>query len=643
MIVGFNVWAQAQITTTVSKKKISLNDVLYVTYNYSGSSDLISNENVNFPNFQVVGFGKQVTNFEDYSFTYTLQPTRIGNHKIPGMTVTTSDGKQYTSNTVTVEVVGSTMDRNPQPSQNPPSSNTKINSAWRSKYLNDVKKSIRGADPLMQVRTLAAEIEKIDIAIFMEDYEPEVNRELMNVKRDLVKMMNEIRQNANNNGSQNPNTFSEQFGNTPASESFFIKAIPSKTKAYVGEPIEVVYKVYFIRDFSNGSIQKLPDFKGFNSREFELDEKLKPYRETYNGKAYAVVDIKKTLLFPNQSGRLELDPMSITAFTSLSGRMQIASEPVYIEVSELPTIPDAQYFTGGVGKYGVTTSIDKVKFTTDDFASFYFTIAGKGNYEMVNAPVVNNLPPHVSLGSTTEEVEGQAGNVLFGKKTFKYNLSVDKAGNYEIPAIPFTYFDIDKKDYVTVYSEPITFTVEQGELIVKKQETVSESEQLRDIETGNLPALSSNTIWARSPIFYTLLALALVGIPLWVRRRSDPSSSLLASKKEKNKANKVAFARLVKARALLNQEQGTLFYEEISKSIWLYLSDKLQLPMTDLNKENLGLKLQERNIDEVQINSTIQLIEECEMALYAGMGGQQQKEWALNKATELISNYETQL
>jgi hypothetical protein len=231
---------------------------------------------------------------------------------------------------------------------------------------------------------------------------------------------------------------------------------------------------------------------------------------------------------------------------------------------------------------------------------------------------------------------------ISGSKVITYAITPNTAGDYTIPALPFTFFNSQTGKYVTVNTQPIKLNVKQG-----KGSNTSKNNQLArsDIHTINkapLPELSYNS----RPLIYTvgywsLYALpltAFIGLAFWRRREDELSKDLIGLKNRR--ANKVALKRLATAQKLLAQKNQKPFYDEISKAIWLYLSDKLNIPLSALSHEKASEALTSRNVPaDLQLKAE-HVINECETALYAGYSGTTQMNQTYNEAIDIISKLE---
>lgn len=463
----------------------------------------------------------------------------------------------------------------------------------------------------------------------------------------------------------------------------FIKVTVDNTHPYVGQQITASYKLY-TRLPMNMNLTQLPSLNGFWSEDFNIPNPPKPTIEVINGKKYQVFLLKKSALFPQHAGQLTLDPAEAEGivrviekspkqspladdpgFGSLfmndpvfnngffsryqykDVKVKLSSPPVAIHVRPLPAASQPKSFTGGVGNFTIQTHIDSTILFTGASVNYTFTIKGSGNFKLIGNPVIpfpaslNALDPTV-----VDTITGRTPTIT-GQKTFTYNLSPQQAGTFVIPSFDFSYFDPTTNSYKTLRSAAITIHVKQGTNTTNLT-AVSKNGRSKDIHPifEEAPSWRANSfLFIISPWYWSLYLLAFLAflIAWYFNSRKNAMEENRALWKNK-KANKIAWKRLSTARKLLPQKEAhTAFYEEVSKAVWLYLSDKLSIPLSELSKENIAGKLHERNIAAASVDKLQQLLSECEMALYSPGGGQQQRNHTLDTAFELIGSIENSL
>jgi hypothetical protein len=298
-------------------------------------------------------------------------------------------------------------------------------------------------------------------------------------------------------------------------------------------------------------------------------------------------------------------------------------------------------FGGAVGNFSISSKVDKTNLTTDDVLNFKVTITGSGNLKLIEAPKLSLQNGLSSFDPQITDTITSRTTTISGSKIINYTITPRTAGDYDIPALSFAYFNPQSGTYTTLRTEPVKIHVKQGKNKPGDAAPAALTD-IRDINTSPLNDLTYNS----KPMLYTvgywsmylLPLISFVGVLVWKRREEELSkdSVLLRNKR----ANKVALKRLVTAQKLLQQNSRMAFYDEISKAIWLYLSDKLNIPLSTLSKEKAQEGMTARNIPYDLQFKTEELINECETSLYAPSGGSMQMNQTYQQAVETISKLE---
>ncbi|TWF44783.1 oxygen tolerance protein BatD [Chitinophaga polysaccharea] len=477
--------------------------------------------------------------------------------------------------------------------------------------------------------------------------------------------------------------------NEKLKKNIFLKVEVDKTNLYEGQQLTATYKLY-TRLPTNSSVTKVPAFKGFSAKDIELPNPPQATEERVNGIPYKVFTIRKTLLFPLQSGTLELDPVEVDNQVRLvkmvsskrnnGGRggkdpfedffndpafkdpffddffnrpeveyqdvpYKIQSNPISITVKPVPVDGRPVSYNGAVGKFNMTAVVDKNKLTTDDALTLKVTINGQGNVNLLNSPKID-VPAGFDKydPKVTDDIEKNS-NPLSGKRTFEYVLMPQEAGDHTIPAVEFSYFDPEANSFKTLRSEPFNIHVAQGKHIKQdKQDFGVARNELVKNDTGVLDWTRHHSWFVLSPWFYILLLLPLLaaaGIIL-NKRRKDYNTTNAAALKLRY-ANKVALKRLELAARYLKEGKDKAFYEETSRAVWGYLSTKLKIPMADLSKQLVQEKLNVRHINGSNTHDLFSLIDNCEVALYAPGQDNRKMQGTYEQAVTIISNLEQAL
>lgn len=475
--------------------------------------------------------------------------------------------------------------------------------------------------------------------------------------------------------------------NAKLKKNIFVKVDVDKTSLYEGEQLTATYKLY-TRLPTNSSVTKVPAFKGFSAKDIELPNPPQASEEMVNGIPYRVFVIRKTMLFPMQSGTLELDPVEVDnhvrlvklvkgkrhsdpfgdIFNDPSFRDQfndpffdeffnrpeveyqdvpykIQTAPVKVTVKPLPVDSRPDSYNGAVGKFNMTATVDKNSLSTDDALTLKVTISGQGNVNLLNAPKVD-IPASFDKydPKVTDNIEKNS-NPLSGSRTFEYVLMPVEAGDHTIPPVQFSYFDADTKTFKTVSSNAFNIHVTAGKQSKRDREDFSlNKNSISPNSNGVLKWVKHNTYFITSAWFYLLLllpVLALIGAWLY-RRRMDYNQHNAAFLKHRY-ANKVALKRLELAARYLKEGKDKAFYEETSRAVWGYLSNKLHVPFADLSKQIIQDKLAQHQISEQYTADLFDLLDNCEMALYTPNHNNSKMQGTYEQAVQVISKLEDEL
>lgn len=464
-----------------------------------------------------------------------------------------------------------------------------------------------------------------------------------------------------------------------SSKNIFIRVSVDKTNVYRGEAIVATYKIYTNVQLLNYSINKVPALNGFWSQDMQLPAQLQLRAETYNGVNYQVGDIKKVVLFPQQSGTLTLDPMEgeciarIQVKRNRSGspfdifndpffndpffgsggirdvKFAVKSDPVKITVRELPPNAPAS-FNGAVGKYSLDGTIDKTNPKANDAVTFKIKLTGKGNIKLAEAPEFELSPdiekydPKVADNITVNE-RGASGT-----RTFEYLLIPRHQGTYDFGPVEFSYFDLEKKSYVTLKTPAYKLKVERGAeggsavALSGKADFQVLGRDIRFIKTGATEFSGDDDDFYGSYLFWFLVILATGGFAgLVLFRKQQLALNADAALVKSRKATRMARKRLEVAGNLLKAGNQSGFYDETAKAIWGYLSDKLRLPVASLTQDTVVEALQKSSAGEETIRSLKGILDHCEFSRFARMDSSRKPEDIYQDTIKLITQLENEI
>ncbi|MDR0814157.1 MAG: BatD family protein [Bacteroidales bacterium] len=442
----------------------------------------------------------------------------------------------------------------------------------------------------------------------------------------------------------------------------FVSVIPSRSKIYQGEYITTTLKLFSKVDISSINDVKFPSFDGFFKQELDTPPLRSLERETVNGEVYGTGVLKQIILFPQKSGALTISPCTMeigitqrvqsrsrNIFDDIFGGTQVQtvprevkSYPVNITVLPLPEGKPAS-FSNAVGQLKLDASVDKTEVKANDPITLKVVISGTGNVKFADAPKVN-FPPDFEVFDPKVNTHLNS-TATSGSKTFEYVIVPRHGGTYKLPAIEFSFFDPQTKQYKSLHSEEYTITVEKGEeqsgtnVIsgITREDVKFLGKDVRYIKQSHdsLHKKGDHFFGTWKFLLWFVIPLAGFATIVYFRRKYIRKYSDLAFVKNKH-ANRYASKRLKKAATFMNSGQQTLMYEELSRALWGYLGDKLNIPVADLSKDTGKQMMQQNKVPESLTDEFIGVIDDCEFARYAPSSGNADMKTLYNRAVDVI-------
>lgn len=428
-----------------------------------------------------------------------------------------------------------------------------------------------------------------------------------------------------------------------AKDDLMLRLNVSRTSAYKGEAIRATLKLYSRVNVIGSEGAKLPSFDGFWSQQLEAEQG--PFRETLGGKVYDAYNLGEYLLYPQQSGKITIESAKITIIAQMfvrnnrprnsffdnthdiyNLRREVVSPAVTIDVKPFPAGAPAS-FTGAVGKYTMEAHLSATELAANSAANIDLKISGIGNIGFVQEPKIV-LPATFELYDvkSTEQVRTTA-TASTGYRRFEYPFIARAEGEYTLAPIEFTYFSPESGEYVTLTSESFTLRVtpdknssasSQGvTTLVGKQDVRLLGSDIRFIKLTrpNLHTVATPLIF--SPLYFVIVvAMLLVAVALYFiisKRIRDSHNSVLVKGR---RANKVAVQRFRAAEKYMREQNRHAFYEEMLRALWGYISDRFNIPVSDLTKESIREELTRRGAAE-QAKDITAIISLCEEAQYS--------------------------
>lgn len=471
----------------------------------------------------------------------------------------------------------------------------------------------------------------------------------------------------NNGGGSASSSRSQAAGSRISANDLFITATASKTTVHEQEAILLTYKVYTVVNLRQ-LYGKMPDLKGFHTQEVELPQQKTFTLEHYKGRNYNTTVWSQYVLFPQQTGKLEIPSITFDgvvaqqtvsddpfdAFFNGGGyvevKKKITTPKVVINVQPLPAKPAG--FSGAVGEFKLASSINATDVKTNDAVTIKLTLSGTGNMKLIGTPEVKFPQDFEIYDPKVTDDYKLTNSGLTGTKTFEYLAIPRHAGNFTIPAVEFTYFDLKSNSYKTLKTEAYNLKVAKGQGnadqvisdFTNKESVKMLGKDIRFIKLGNSSLRPKGDFFFGTVGYYLcyLIPLLLFIVFAVIYRQKALENANVAKVKTK-KANKVATRRMKLAGKLLAENKKNEFYDEVLKALWGYISDKLSIPVSQLSKDNIEAELTNYGVQEALIAEFIGVLNECEYARYAPGNENEAMDKVYSASVEVISKMENSI
>lgn len=471
----------------------------------------------------------------------------------------------------------------------------------------------------------------------------------------------------NNGGGSASSSRSQAAGSRISANDLFITATASKTTVHEQEAILLTYKVYTVVNLRQ-LYGKMPDLKGFHTQEVELPQQKTFTLEHYKGRNYNTTVWSQYVLFPQQTGKLEIPSITFDgvvaqqtvsddpfdAFFNGGGyvevKKKITTPKVVINVQPLPAKPAG--FSGAVGEFKLASSINATDVKTNDAVTIKLTLSGTGNMKLIGTPEVKFPQDFEIYDPKVTDDYKLTNSGLTGTKTFEYLAIPRHAGNFTIPAVEFTYFDLKSNSYKTLKTEVYNLKVAKGQGnadqvisdFTNKESVKMLGKDIRFIKLGDSSLRPKGDFFFGTVGYYLcyLIPLLLFVVFAVIYRQKALENANVAKVKTK-KANKVATRRMKLAGKLLAENKKNEFYDEVLKALWGYISDKLSIPVSQLSKDNIEAELTNYGVQEALIAEFIGVLNECEYARYAPGNENEAMDKVYSASVEVISKMENSI
>ncbi|MDT0558205.1 BatD family protein [Ichthyenterobacterium sp. W332] len=424
-----------------------------------------------------------------------------------------------------------------------------------------------------------------------------------------------------------------------ASETVHLVAEVSNSKPYLNEPVTVVYKLYVspTTGVSNWREVDNPRYNDFWSQDIEI-KSYKEQNATYKGEDYRYVVLKRTVLYPQKTGKLEIEPLSLDITVEVPTNRRdlfgtrimsqvhkiVSAGSRTLNVKPLPEQGKPDNFTGAVGDFKFNVSTSKKELEASESFQLKVEVSGKGNLKLFELPTPV-LPS--SLEVYEPEKNDRVRTLLSGmsgSKSESYTVVPQYKGKYPLPKMTFSYFDLNTKNYKTLSSDEIIIDVLGGpvntenQTVVentKKQSVPTISNQFAFIKTKTKFTPVKPSYFFKSNLFWALLLVPFLIIPIaiFVRKKKAERDADVKGNRIR-KADRLAKKYLSKAKSELGKKES--FYVALEKALHNYLKAKLHIETSEFSKDKIKVLLNEKGVDETTISNFIAILENCELARY---------------------------
>ena len=424
-------------------------------------------------------------------------------------------------------------------------------------------------------------------------------------------------------------------GSAISGSDLFIKVSASKKRVHEQEPILLTYKVYTQVDLTQLE-GKMPDLKGFHTQEVPLPQQKTFHTETVNGRPYKCVTWSQYVMYPQMTGSLQIpsitfkgivvqqnrnvDPME-AFFNGGSGYVEVKKDikapGITLQVDPLPQRP--ANFSGGVGKFNISASLDKKEVKAGEPITLRVVVGGIGNLKLLKQPVVNFPKDFDKYDAKVTDKTRLTANGVEGNMVYDFLAVPRNQGSYTIPSVELTYYDTGKNAYKTIKTQPFKVEVEKGDgTSAESEDFASQDKDIHTIKLGKAEQHKADEMFFGSFGYWISLLMPLIAFVVLLivfRRRAIENADIV--KKRSNRAGKIATKRLRLANKLMLQGKQGEFYDEVMRALWGYMSYKLNMPAEKLNRDNIRETLGRHFVDDATIEKFTTALDECEFERYA--------------------------
>ncbi len=440
-------------------------------------------------------------------------------------------------------------------------------------------------------------------------------------------------------------------------DDVFVRIILSKSSAYEQEAIGCTIKLYTKYSISSFLPTRQPSFDGFLIQELDVQPALNEV-ENYRGQDYMTAILKRCIIFPQKSGRLTINSgnydISVIQYDNVNmgmfqvrqpreSKIKVSSNTGSIDILPLPS-PRPDGFNGAVGRFTIDSRLVGNTFRTNDPATLIYTIKGTGNIKYLKEPQID-FPSEFEQYTPKSDIQTSVnGNEVSGTMEIEYTFVPQSVGDFTIGADKFVYFDPSSRSYQTLTTRSYPIKVGKGVSAPvsasDQKEIENKNSDIRHIHLGDKEPSFDHTPVVTRPYYWILYAIviAITASFIFINRKNARRNADIVGRRTA-KASKVARRRLKAAEKYLRASDAEHFYEEMLKALWGYLSDKLNIPVSQLSRDNIATALESKGYPAEAVESVVSILDDCEMARYTPDSSSRMDE-AFTRGEAAINNLE---
>ncbi len=432
-------------------------------------------------------------------------------------------------------------------------------------------------------------------------------------------------------------------------QNLFIKMLVDKKSCYVGEPVLATFKLYS-RLESKSDIVKNPGFYGFTVYDMVNLADKQVATENVNGKAFDVHTIRKVQLYPLQAGQFTIDPMLVKNKVEFSRSVvnkkteqeivegvlvdkeeetpaegtavfetEFSTEPVMIRVKPVPEKNKPAVFNGAIGDYTISSRVVNPSLKKNEEGFFEIIISGEGNFTQLTAPVVQWPAGVEGFEPVVKDTFDRTQMPLAGTRVFRYPFVCALAGNWQLPPVSFSFFDIDSNNYKTISTKIV--------------EVVSSNEERAKIVMGEKKISIAEKSERAARTAGIIVALLVVVIVLyWVFKKKEPEKIIVAEPLPGPTVDDLLEPAYTAA-----SEEGSRFYRVLHGIIWDFAAARFALSGSGMSKQSLAVKMSEAGIGTDMSRQLFEVLDQCEAGMFTTANLEHDKQDLFSFVKQLLS------